>query len=164
MGRSARRTPTFDSMEGRILLSSGLKDPAAAAMVERIRSSLSHFALTGTLVGIPFGSIGSNGITVSSFNMTGKVQSMGKVTGSLALTDTLISPGRQPNLSNATITLSNSRGSVQIKTAESPSNRYVFIVTSGSGAYASVYGSGTAVIHYSAHTHEYQVVLHSTAG
>ena len=54
------------------------------------------------------------------------------------------------------------RGSVQLKMASSPSNRYIFIVTSGAGAYASAFGSGTAVISYNQRLHEYQVVLHSS--
>jgi hypothetical protein len=159
MSRTTRRTPTFDAMEGRVLLSSGMKDPAA--QVHRSEFNLGHFKLNGTLVGIPFGTISQNGIVVSSFPLSGRAKSMGKVTGSLLLTDPVISPGQQPDLSNATLTLSNARGSVQIKTAESPSNRHVFIVTAGSGAYASVYGSGMAVIRYSRRMHEYQIALRS---
>src|SRR5262249_47768574 len=104
-----------------------------------------------------------DGIKVSSFALKGKARSMGRVTASLGLTDTLIAPGKQPDLSNATLTLSNARGSVQIKTASSPSNRHVFIVTAGSGAYASAYGSGTAVISYNRRMHEYQIALRSSA-
>jgi hypothetical protein len=162
MSRNTRRTPTFDAMEGRVLLSSGLRDPAA--QVYRSEVSPAHFKLTGTLVGIPFGTIGPDGIVVSSFPLSGRVKSMGKVTGSLLLTDTIIAPGDQPDLGNATLTLSNARGTVQIKTAESPSNRHVFIVTAGSGAYASVYGSGTAVITYNWRMHEYRIALHSAVG
>ena len=67
-----------------------------------------------------------------------------------------------PTLSNATLTVSNMRGSIQLKMASSPSNRYVFIVTYGSGVYASAFGSGTAVITYIQRLHEYQVALHSS--
>jgi hypothetical protein len=87
---------------------------------------------------------------------------MGKVAGSLALTDTVIAPGEKPDLGNATLTLSNMRGSVQLKMAASPSNRYIFIVSSGTGAYSTIYGSGAAVISYNQMLHEYQVVLHSS--
>jgi hypothetical protein len=162
MSRNPRRIPTFDAMEGRVLLSSGPRDPAA--QVHRSEVSAAHFKLNGTLVGIPFGTVGPDGIVVSSFPLSGRVKSMKRVTGSLSLTDRLISPGRQPDLSNATLTLSNARGTVQIKTAESPSNRHVFIVTAGSGAYASAYGSGTAVITYNRRMHEYKIALHSAAG
>ncbi len=131
MPRTVRRTPAFESMEGRVLLSKGLANPDAA--MHRERAALTHFVLNGTMVGIPFGTIGPDGIAISSFSVAGKAQSMGKVVGSLLLTDTIIAPGKQPDLSNSTLTLGNPRGSVQIKMAASPSNRYVFIVTAGSG-------------------------------
>jgi hypothetical protein len=162
MSRTARRTPAFEGMEGRVLLSSGMRDPAAH--VYRSQVSTGHFVLNGTLVGIPYGTVSQDGIVVTAFPLSGRVKSMHKVTGSLLLTDPIISPGRQPDLSNATLTLSNARGTVQIKTAESPSNRHVFIVTYGSGAYASVYGSGMAIITYNQRMHEYQIALHSAVG
>jgi hypothetical protein len=167
MSWTTRRTLAFDAMEGRVLLSSGLRHPATAAhpaaVVHRAQAQLSHVLLNGTLAGIPFGTVSQDGIKVSSFTLKGKVQSMGKVVASLGLTDTLISPGKEPDLSNATLTLSNARGSVQIKTAASPSNRYIFIVTSGTGAYASAYGSGTATISFNQRMHEYQITLRSSA-
>jgi hypothetical protein len=160
MPRTTRRSPTFEAMEGRVLLSSGMRDPAA--QVHRSRASTGHFMLNGALVGIPYGRVGQDGIVVSAFPLSGRAKSMGKVTGSLILTDPIIAPGRQPDLSNATLTLTNARGSVQIKTAASPSNRHVFVVTYGSGAYASVYGSGTATITYNRRMHEYKIALKST--
>jgi hypothetical protein len=166
MSRTTRRILAFDAMEGKVLLSSGLGHPAAvaqpAAAVHRAQAQLSHVLLNGTLAGIPFGTVSQGGVTVSSFTLKGKAQSMGKVTASLGLTDTLISPGKEPNLSNATLTLSNARGSVQIKMASSPSNRHIFIVTSGTGTYASAYGSGTAVISFNQRMHEYQITLRSS--
>jgi len=123
---------------------------------------VSHILLNGTLVGIPFGTVTRDGIAVSSFPLKGKVPTMGRVAGSLLLTDTIIAPGRKPDLSNATLSLSNPRGGVQLKTAAAPGNRYIFIVTGGSGAYASAYGSGTAVISYNQRMHEYQIVLRSS--
>jgi hypothetical protein len=168
MSRTVRRALAFDAMEGRVLLSGGMGHPAAVAhpaaimQVHRSKATVSHILLNGTLVGIPFGSVGQDGIVVSSFPVKGKVLTMGRVTGSLVLTDTTIAPGRQPDLSNATLNLGGPRGGVQIKTAAGPSNRYVFIVTGGSGAYASAYGSGTAVISYNQRMHEYQIVLRSS--
>lgn len=161
MSRTTRRTPAFDAIEGRVLLSSGMADPAASAHLAR--AEVDRFSLSGTLRGIPFGTIGPEGINVSSFAVSGKAKSMGKVNGSLALSDTIIAPGKKPNLSNATLSLSNAWGSVQLKMAASPSNRYVFVLTSGSGTYATAYGSGTAVISYNQRMHEYQVVLHSSS-
>ncbi len=160
MPRTARRTLGFESMEGRILLSHGIGHHHVA--MHHDRAAMTHFMLNGKLVGIPFGSIGQNGINVSSFTLTGRTKSMGKVAGSLSLTDTMISPGRRPDLSNATLTLDNRRGSVQIKMAASPGNRYVFIVTEGSGAYSSAYGSGIAAILYNSRMHEYQLGLRSS--
>lgn len=166
MSRPTRRTPTFEAMEGRLLLSSVPGHRAEvdrrAATVRRAEDQLTRVVLTGTLMGIPFGTAGQNGITVSSFPMKGKTQTMGKVSASIALTDAIIAPGKQPDLSNATLTLSNARGSVELKTAASPSTRYIFIVTGGTGPYASAYGSGTAVISYNRRMHEYQVALHSS--
>lgn len=160
MPRTTRRTLAFDAMEGRVLLSTGMAHPAA--QVHRAKASVSHFVLTGVLRGIPFGAVGQDGINVSSFNLVGRTVSMGKVAGSLALNNTVISPGQKPDLSNAALTLSNMRGSVQLRMASSPSNRYIFIVSSGAGAYSSLYGSGAAVISYNQELHEYQVVLHSS--
>jgi hypothetical protein len=167
MTRATRRTLAFDAMEGRLLLSTGMGHPAArphaAAEVRRAKiQATTHIKLNGTLVGIPFGTVTQDGIVVTSFPLKGKAQMMGKVTATLGLTDMVIAPGKQPNLSNATLTLTNKRGSVQLKTASSPGTRYIFIVTGGSGNYASVYGSGTAVISYNRRMHEYQVALHSS--
>jgi hypothetical protein len=158
MTRTAQRTLAFDSLEGKVLLSTGMADPAATVH----RAAIKHFLLNGTLKGIPYGSVQQNGIEVSSFTLTGTARSMGKVNGSLGLANPVIAPGREPNLSNATLTLSNSRGSAQLTMAASPSNRYVFVVTSGTGSYASAFGSGTAIIAYSPRLHEYLVALRSS--
>src|SRR5690242_753205 len=168
MSRTVRRALAFDAMEGRVLLSDGMGHPAAHAhraaivQVHRAKAAVSPILLKGTLVGIPFGTVTRDGIAVSSFPLKGKVPTMGRVTGSLLLTDTIIAPGRKPDLSNATLNISSRRGGVQLKTAAAPGNRYVFIVTGGSGAYASAYGSGTAVISYNQRMHEYQIVLRSS--
>lgn len=165
MPRATRHTPTFDAMEGRVLLSSGMKDPAAhvhrAMAAHRSRAGTGHFMLNGAVMGLPFGTVGQGGIVVSAFPMAGRVKSMKKVTASLRLIDNVISPGTFPNLNNATLTLSNARGSVQIEMASSPSNRHVFVLTHGSGAYASVYGSGTAIITFYRPLHEYRIALRS---
>ena len=154
-----------DGGEGPALVRHGARGAVAhpAAVVHRAKAQVSHVVLNGTLMGIPFGTVSQDGIKVSSFVLKGKTPSMGKVVASLGLADTLIAPGKQPNLSNATLTLSNARGSIQLKTAASPSTRYVFIVTSGTGVYASAYGSGTAVISYNRRMHEYQIGLRTSA-
>jgi hypothetical protein len=156
--RTRTRRPAFESLEGKLLLSTGMADPAW--MVHRAK--VQRFLLNGTLKGIPFGTIKQTGIEVTSFFVTGSPRSMGKVSGSLDLANPLIAPGKMPNLSNATLSLSNARGSVQLKMAASPSNRHIFVVTSGSGNFASVVGSGTAVVSYNRRMHEYLVTLHSS--
>lgn len=112
MSKSAHRTrprpPSFESLEGKILLSTGMADPAV--VVHRARAKVQRFLLNGTLKGIPFGTIQQTGIEVTSFFVTGSPRSMGKVSGSLDLADPLIAPGKMPNLSNATLNLSNARG------------------------------------------------------
>ena len=158
MTKTVRRTLAFDSLEGKVLLSSGMADPAASVYRAQIRNLL----LNGTLQGIPFGAIEQDGILVSSFSLTGTTKALGKVSGSLNLADPIISPGKEPELSNATLSLSNSRGSVQLTMAASPSNRYIFVVTGGSGNYSQGFGSGTAVISYNPRWHEYQISLHSS--
>ncbi|MHB1559130.1 MAG: hypothetical protein ACYC61_16885 [Isosphaeraceae bacterium] len=160
MPRTTRRALAFESMEGRILLSHGMGHHPVA--MHRDRAAMTHFLLNGSLVGIPFGTVGSDGINVSSFTFHGRTLSMGKVAGSLAMTDNVIAPGKQPDLSNATLTLGNPHGTVQIKTAASPGTRYVFIVTGGTGAYSSAYGSGVAAIRYNSRMHEYQLGLRSS--
>lgn len=169
MMRTTQRTLGFESMEGRVLLSTWIghhghhhaMGHGRHAMIRRDRASVSHVMLNGVLRGIPFGSAGQGGITVTSFEMKGRSRSLGHVNAALELNNNLIAPGQQPDLSNATLTLSNHRGSVQIKTAASPSNRYIFIVMSGTGAYASAYGSGTAAVGFNRRLHEFQVVLRS---
>jgi hypothetical protein len=168
MSRTVRRTLAFDAMEDRVVLSSGMGHPTAAAhrapivQAHRARAALTHVMLNGVLVGIPFGTVSQAGIAVSSFPLKGKLQSTGRVSASLLLANKTIAPGRQPDLSNATLNLSGPRGSLQIKTAASPGTRYIFIVTGGSGAYASAYGSGIAAISYNQRMHEYQIVLRSS--
>jgi hypothetical protein len=159
MSRTTRRTPTFETIEGRVLLSSGMRDPAAH--VHRSLARTGHFMLNGAVVGIPLGTVGQGGIVVSAFPMAGRAKSMGKVTGSLQLIPDVIAPGALPNLDNATLTLANARGSVQLRMASSPSNRHVFVLTCGSGAYASVFGSGTAIMTYDRRLHEYRIALRS---
>jgi hypothetical protein len=170
MSRTVRRALAFDAMEDRVVLSGGAGLAAAAAQVQRApipqvhraKVGVSHIPLNGVVAGIPFGTVSQGGIAVTSFPLKGNLQSMGKVTGSLVLTETTIAPGRQPDLSNATLNFSGRRGGLQLKTAAAPRTRYIFIVTGGTGAYASAYGSGTAVISYNGKLHEYQIALRSS--
>jgi hypothetical protein len=166
MSTTARRTrtrrPAFESLEGKVLLSTGMADPAWAVHRARERARPQHFLLNGTLKGIPFGTIQQAGIEITAFLLSGHARSMGPVTGSLNMADPLLVPGRMPDLSNAALNLADARGSVQLRMAASPSNRYIFVVTGGTGSYASVYGSGAAVVTYNRRFHEYLVTLHSS--
>jgi hypothetical protein len=157
MSKTARRALGFDSLEGKVLLSTGMADPARAVHVAKVQ----RFLLNGALFGLPYGTIQQTGFAVSSFSVVGKAQSMGKVSGSFSLANPFIAQGKLPDLSGAKLTLSNQRGSVQLTMASSPSHRYIFVVTSGTGSYTSLYGSGTAVISFNRKMIDFEVRLHS---
>src|SRR5262245_45959642 len=116
MSKTSRRTLGFDSLEGKVLLSTGLADPAATIHLAKVK----RFLLNGVLHGLPFGTIRQNGFAVSSFPVLGKAQSMGQVSGSLELANPFIAQGKRPDLNGARLTLSNSKGSVQLMMASSP--------------------------------------------
>jgi hypothetical protein len=158
MSRTTRRTLEFDCLEGKVLLSTGMADPASAIHLTRAR----RFLLTGVVHGLPYGSIQQDGIQVVSFPVKGRAQSMGKVSGSLRLAYPFIAQGKLPDLSGATLTLSNSAGSVQLTMASSPSHRYIFVVTAGTGSYASALGSGTAILAFNPRMTEYAIRIHSS--
>jgi len=141
-----------------MLLSHGLGDPANAVHFARAQ----RFLLNGALYGLPYGSIEQTGMQVSSFSVTGGARSMGNVGGSFNLANSFIGHGKLPNLSSATLTLSNQAGSVDVTMASSPSHRYIFVVTSGTGSYASARGSGTAVISFNRRFLEFEVKLQSS--
>jgi hypothetical protein len=135
-----------------------MADPAAAVHVAKVK----RFLLNGALHGLPYGSIEQNGFVISSFSLVGKAQSMGKVSGSLDLANPFIAHGKLPNLSGARLTLFSQQGAVQLMMASSPSHRYVFVVTSGTGSYASVSGSGIAMISFKRRMLQFEVKLHSS--
>src|SRR4051812_43776147 len=123
MSRTQRRTLAFESLEGKVLLSRGMIPGAKAvpAIVHRARAT--PFLLDGSVAGLPYGAIHDRGIQVSSFNVVGRAKAMGRVNGSFHLANSLIPQGKMPDLSDATLTLSNSKGSVQLTMASSPSTR-----------------------------------------
>jgi hypothetical protein len=157
MLKTKRRTLAFDCLEGKVLLSTGMANPVWAAPSAKVN----HFILNGSLYGLPFGTIQNNGVHVASFGVAGHVHTMGRVIGDLHLANGFVAQGKLPNLSNATLNLGNARGNVQLTTASSPSNRYVFVVTSGTGDYAAALGSGTMVISFNRNKINFQVKLHS---
>src|ERR1700733_8808381 len=105
MLKTRRRIPQFDSLEGKVLLSAGMADPAATVHHEKAKPIL----LNGSLSGLPNGSPRLNGFTETSFPIAGHLASLGKVNGSLSLEDAFIPVGKKPNLNGAALTLENSK-------------------------------------------------------
>jgi hypothetical protein len=157
MLRTRRRQLQVDFLEGKVLLSVGMADPAKMAHRETVKP----FLLSGALSGLPEGSPGVNGFTETSFPVSGHVASMGSVSGSFELQHTLIPIGKLPNLAGATLTLENSKGSIQLAIAPSKKQRYDSKIVSGSDAYAAKSGSGTLKISSPRNALDLVVSLHT---
>jgi hypothetical protein len=142
MLRSTRYTPTFDSLEGKTLLSFGVNNPAATVYQQKT----SRFHLDGKLNGLPSGTAGPEGYTVSSFPLSGHLASMGNVQGAFFLRYTFIRAGKLPDLSKSTLVLENQTGSVEISLNATASHRYKFTIMSGSGAYTFASETGHLTI------------------
>ena len=159
MLNTKRHLPQFDSLEGKVLLSAGMADPAATKHHDKAKP----FVMTGSLSGLPNGSPGVAGFTATSFPVSGHLASMGTVHGSFSLAKPFIPIGKLPDLSGAALTLENSKGTVQLAIARTKKNDYKFTIDSGTGKYTSTSGSGTMQI---ASTHaaiDLVISLHSTA-
>jgi hypothetical protein len=144
-------------LEGKVLLSTGIRDPARVVH----RATASGLSLKGVLTGTlsPAGS--PSGVPVTTFAVKGNAGSMGSVRGTFALTKAL-APGRQPNLSNATLTLSNWKGRVQLTIGRSLNQYYNYVITSGNGHFATASGSGLITLHFNPQVFASVVlVLHS---
>ena len=159
MLKTRRRIPQFDSLEGKVLLSTGIADPAATVH----RGAAKRFLLNGSLSGLPNGSPGINGYTETSFPVAGRLTSMGKVDGSFRLENAFIPIGKKPDLNGALLTLENSKGSVQLAIAQSNKHQYKFTVVSGTESYALKSGSGTMAISSPQSALNLVIKLHSTA-
>jgi hypothetical protein len=158
MLKTKRRLLQFDSLEGKVLLSTGMADPAMTLHRERAK----RFLLDGALHGLPTGSPGPDGYSVTSFAVGGHVGSMGKVTGKFYLADTLIPIGKPPDLSNAWLILADQKGSVQLRIAASRTNHYRFTITSGTKSEASATGSGSVTISSGRGAINFIIRLHSS--
>jgi hypothetical protein len=132
----------FDSLEGIVLLSLGMADPATSAH----RQTTKPVLLNGSLSGLPDGSPGVTGYTETSFPVSGHLASMGAVAGSFNLEDAFIPIGKLPDLNGASLTLENSKGSVQLTIAQSNKHQYKFTIISGTNKFATASGSGTLAI------------------
>jgi hypothetical protein len=157
MLNTRRHFPQFDSLEGKVLLSAAMAEPAA-----KHHDKAKSFIMTGSLSGLPNGSPGVAGYTATSFPVAGHVASMGNVHGSFSLADSFIPIGKLPDLAGASLTLENSKGTVQLAIAQAKKKDYKFTIDSGTGKYASALGSGTMKI---ASTHaaiDLAINLHTT--
>ena len=142
MARTRQHVLAFDSFEGKVLLSTGMADPAAA--VHRDRAV--RFFLNGTLRGTPTGTSVPDGYLVSAFSANGSLKSMGNVDAAVFLANTFISQGKLPNLSKANVVLFSRDGTVTLALNASGSHHYKFTVMSGTGAYAFASGTGKLTI------------------
>ena len=140
MSKPTRRTLSFDSLEGKVLLSTGMADPAATVQ----RPTTHGLFLKGVLTGVS----SPTGVAVSVFTVKGNAGSMGRVKGSLALA-TPLAPAKAPNLSGAALTLANYRGLVQVTIGKSSTNYYDYVITGGTGHFAGASGSGLITLHFS---------------
>jgi hypothetical protein len=142
MLKTKRRLLQFDSLEGKVLLSAGMANPAAIKHHDTVKP----FVMTGSLSGLPNGSPGVAGYTETSFPVAGHLASMGRVNGSFSLADPFIPIGKLPDLAGASLTLENSKGTVQLAIAQAKKHKYKFTVVSGTDSYAKASGSGTMAI------------------
>ena len=136
MLKTKRHLPQFESLEDKVLLSTGMSNPAKA----KHHDTAKRFVMSGSLSGLPNGSPGIAGYTETSFPISGHVASMGTVRGSFSLADSFIPVGKMPNLAGASLTLENSKGTVQLVIAQKKKHEYQFTVVSGSDHYRSASG------------------------
>jgi hypothetical protein len=160
MSKSTRRALQFDSLEGKILLSSGMADPAAVVF----RHKTLRFILSGAISGIPAGTVGPSGYVISSFPVSGHLASMGNVSGAFYPKYTFVGFGKMPDLSKATLVLANQKGSVAIALNASGSHHYRFKVMSGTGTYTYASGSGTLKISASHNSLAFLIKIHGISG
>ena len=93
MSKTKRRLLQFDSLEGKVLLSTGMDDDLAKT---KHHDTIKPFVMNGSLSGLPNGSPGVAGYTATSFPVAGHLASMGSVHGSFSLADPFIPIGKLP--------------------------------------------------------------------
>ena len=157
MLKSKRRSLHFDSLEGKLLLSAGIHDPAATVH----RATAKPFVLNGNLSGTPMGSPGPLGYSVSSFPVSGRVGSMGNAAGLFYLTDTFVPIGKRPDLGDSTLILTNRHGSIELTVTPDKSHLYHFAISGGTDHYATKTGSGTLSIAPSQGSVNFVITVHS---
>ena len=142
MARTRRHSLQFDSLEGKVLLSTGMADPAAVVHQQKAQ----RFLLNGKISVLPSGSAVPNGYIVSSFPINGHLASMGNVHGAFFLKYSFIPIRKLPDLSKSSLLLVNQYGSVNIALNATGSHHYKFTIMSGSGAYTFASGGGKLII------------------
>jgi hypothetical protein len=172
MFRMNKLRPGFDSLESVVLLSTGVATGSRSVQVDTLPGV--HLELNGTLHGnktvlvvdgrVPADSEVVAG-TLSYFDTSGRLSSLGKVSGSFGPNEaTDVASGQLPNLSNLTLELSNHAGSVRLTLSPSSTNLYQFKISSGTGSYAAAYGSGSLGITFRQSSNEYLLRLASANG
>jgi hypothetical protein len=157
MSKTTRRTLQFESLEGKVLLSSGMVNPAATIF----KYKAVRFHLNGNIAGVPGGTAGPSGFLVSSFPIAGHVTSMGNVSGAFYLMHTFVPFGKLPDLSKSSLVLGNQKGSVAIAMNASGSHHYKFKIMSGSGIYTFASGSGNLTISASSNSPNFIIKMRS---
>ncbi len=157
MLKTHRRSLQFDSLEGKVLLSTAMADPAVAVH----HSAAKPFVLNGSVQGLPAGSFGSQGLEVTSFPLSGHLGSMGKVTGSFLLSDKIVGRGKLPDLSNSLLVVTDQKGSLLLGIKPSTTHRYSFQIIAVTTNYTSVSGSGFLTVSPSPTTFNLVITLHS---
>jgi hypothetical protein len=155
-----------------VLLSTGVATKSTVVQSDQLQGL--HLELNGTLhgnktvlildTGAPLSAdSGIIGGSISYFDTSGRVTSLGKVSGSFGPNKaTDFAAGTVPNLSNLTLELANHAGSVRLTLAPSATNRYQYKVTGGAGGYADAYGSGSLTITLRSGSNDYLLALKST--
>ena len=160
MANIRQRALQFDSLEGKILLSTGMADPAATVYQHKAP----RFHMNGNLYGLPSGTSGPDGYSVTTFPIGGHVASMGNVVGAFYLSDTFIPIGKLPNLSKATLVLANQNGSVRLALNSSRTHHYRFTIISGTGNDTWASGTGKLAISSSHNSLDFKIKLQSKGG
>jgi hypothetical protein len=160
MANTRQRMLQFDSLEGKVLLSTGMADPAATIYQHKPP----RFHMNGTLSGFPTGTSGPDGYNVTTFPVEGHVASMGNVAGSIYLTDTFVPIGKLPNLSKANLELYSQGGSIHVTLNASGTHHYRFTIMSGTGDDTWASGSGKLTISSSHNSLDFTIKLQSKGG
>ncbi|HKI20343.1 MAG TPA: hypothetical protein VKA15_20815 [Isosphaeraceae bacterium] len=157
MLKTHRRSLEFDSLEGKVLLSTAMADPAATVH----RSAAKAFVLNGSVQGLPTGSFVSKGLEVKTFPVSGHLGSMGKVTGWFLLSDKLVTRGEMPDLGNSLLLVTDQKGSLLLGIKPSTTHRYSFQIIGVTANYVSVSGSGFLTVAPSPTTFNLVITFHS---